>query len=300
MHELARALGAGVAGSSRIHDAFANPRLPAWGLVQLLVVELATRAPGTDATAEVKRFRCLWDAAAQADTSATTENGTPSAQAVTPAGPEQLPSRQGAARPDAAAGPSRPLGSVPSLLLVDIEGFRERDDVERAYMHRMLYEIIDRVMAAARIRPSLRHCVGLGDAVMEMIDPSVAAPSLLRAVLTTVPDQLRPINRLASAPVQLRLRLVLATGFVTSKEFEGWMVEDLGQARSLLDSDVLRAALRECEDGLALCVSEAVYQEAVGSADIPAEAFHEIAVPTKDGPLRAWLHSLPPSAWASV
>ncbi|MFF1344071.1 hypothetical protein ACFVYT_40730 [Streptomyces sp. NPDC058290] len=300
VRDLARALGVGVASSSRIHDAFTNPRLPAWGLVQLLVVELANRAPGADATAEVKRFHGLWDEAAQADASATTENETPSAQAATLAEPERLPSQQDAARPNPAAKPSRPLDSVSSLLLIDTEGFREHDDVERAYMHRMLYDIIDRVMTTARIRPSLRHHVGLGDTVMETIDPSVAVPSLLRALLTTVPDHLRSVNRLASASVQLRLRLVLATGFVTIKEFEGLMVEDLDQARRLLDSDVLRAALRERQDGYALCVSEAVYQEAVGYADIPAEAFQEIAVPTKDGPLRAWLHSLPPSAWASV
>lgn len=65
VRELARAMGSGVASSSRIHDAFTKPRLPAWGLVEVLVAELACRVPGgAPADQEVKRFHDLWDAAA--------------------------------------------------------------------------------------------------------------------------------------------------------------------------------------------------------------------------------------------
>jgi hypothetical protein len=67
VRELARALGDGVAGSSRIHDAFTKPRLPDWGLLDVLVAELARRTPDTDEAAEVKRFHSLWDAAALSD-----------------------------------------------------------------------------------------------------------------------------------------------------------------------------------------------------------------------------------------
>ncbi|MGV4989176.1 effector-associated domain EAD1-containing protein [Streptomyces sp. NRAIS4] len=70
MRDLSRGLGVGVASSSRIHDAFAKPRLPAWGLLQLLVVELAGRAPDIDPEEEAKRFHRLWDTAAE-ETEAT-------------------------------------------------------------------------------------------------------------------------------------------------------------------------------------------------------------------------------------
>ncbi|RFC71088.1 tetratricopeptide repeat-containing protein [Streptomyces sp. AcE210] len=71
VRELARALGAGVASSSRIHDAFAKPRLPGWGLLEVLVRELTSRVPGGAATEdEVKRFHELWDVAADAGTAA--------------------------------------------------------------------------------------------------------------------------------------------------------------------------------------------------------------------------------------
>ncbi|WP_328982800.1 tetratricopeptide repeat protein [Streptomyces mirabilis] len=56
-----------MASSSRIHDAFTKPRLPGWGLVEVLVAELARRVPGgKEAMEEVKRFHGLWEAAAAA------------------------------------------------------------------------------------------------------------------------------------------------------------------------------------------------------------------------------------------
>ncbi|MGW0121765.1 hypothetical protein [Streptomyces sp. NPDC003327] len=63
---LARALGAGVSSSSRIHDVFTKPRLPDWGVVELIVHELASRVPGFEADTEIKRFHRLWDNAAAA------------------------------------------------------------------------------------------------------------------------------------------------------------------------------------------------------------------------------------------
>ncbi|MGW6569261.1 hypothetical protein [Streptomyces sp. NPDC054975] len=66
VRELAKALGQGVASSSRIHDAFTKPRLPDWGLVQLVVAELASRVPDATPAAEVKTFHGLWDNAAEA------------------------------------------------------------------------------------------------------------------------------------------------------------------------------------------------------------------------------------------
>ncbi|MEU8851963.1 hypothetical protein AB0C70_38365 [Streptomyces sp. NPDC048564] len=66
MRELARSIGAEVASPSRVHDAFTNPRLPSWGLVELLVEVLARRVPGGPSTGEeVQRFHRLWDAAAE-------------------------------------------------------------------------------------------------------------------------------------------------------------------------------------------------------------------------------------------
>ncbi|NYI05553.1 hypothetical protein FHU37_002496 [Allostreptomyces psammosilenae] len=66
VRELERSVGAQVASRSRIHDAFTNSRLPAWGLLQVLVRALAQAVPGGDVTREEKRFHTLWFAASDA------------------------------------------------------------------------------------------------------------------------------------------------------------------------------------------------------------------------------------------
>ncbi len=77
VRELARALGNRVASPSRVHDAFTKPRLPSWGLVELLVEHLASRVPGgAPAQEEVQRFHALWEAAASDIHSATVAGGT--------------------------------------------------------------------------------------------------------------------------------------------------------------------------------------------------------------------------------
>src|SRR4030081_1008433 len=62
VRELERRIGSnGLASKSRIHGAFSQDRLPAWGLVELIVRELALLIPGTDPEIEVPRFHRLWD-----------------------------------------------------------------------------------------------------------------------------------------------------------------------------------------------------------------------------------------------
>ncbi|ROQ89014.1 class 3 adenylate cyclase [Streptomyces sp. 2132.2] len=275
MRELARALGTGVVSSSRIHDAFTKPRLPTWGLVQVLVVELANRTPGADATTEVKRLHTLWDEAAQAEAS--------------PQVGVELRPRQDVTSPHVPAAGSGPQRT---LLLVDLEGFNKRNEVEQAYLRRSLYSLVDRVATAAGAGSGERQQSDLGDAVMELIDDTVPVVDLLRALLQVLPADLNAYNRVASGSARIRLRLVLATVRVDMRE-RGWAGDgEFVHAYRLLDADLLRTALRERMDDYALCVSAAVYQSTVrhNHGGVPAQEFHEVAVPTKDGVLQAWLH----------
>ncbi|MFI5865583.1 hypothetical protein [Streptomyces sp. NPDC051546] len=185
-----------------------------------------------------------------------------------------------------------------TMLLVDTERFSDRDDVQQAYLRRMLYGIVDRVLLGAGIDQTLRLRADRGDAIMELVDPAVPLTTLLRALLTEVPAELHAVNRMAASSAQIRLRAVLATGFVAVDEFDGWVGTDLNQACRLLDADPLRAALRERADDFALCVSESVHTGVVqhGHLGIPADQFHVIDVLSKNGPLRAWLHGPLPTA----
>ncbi|MFF5768787.1 hypothetical protein ACFY8F_40520 [Streptomyces tanashiensis] len=75
VRDLSRALGDGVASPSRIHDAFTKPRLPSWGLLDVLVTELARRVPRADPTGVSERFHGLWETAAEASSAPLTSEG---------------------------------------------------------------------------------------------------------------------------------------------------------------------------------------------------------------------------------
>ena len=132
-----------------------------------------------------------------------------------------------------------------TILLLDIEKYSDRDDVEQAYLRRMLYDITDRALESAGIDETLRLRADRGDSVMELIDANASVTALLRALLTEVPAQLRAVNRMASSSAQIRLRGVVATGYVAVDEHDGWVGSDLNHACRLLDAELLRAALRE-------------------------------------------------------
>ncbi|MFD9503261.1 hypothetical protein [Streptomyces sp. NPDC060035] len=185
-----------------------------------------------------------------------------------------------------------------TILLFDIERFSERDDIEQNYLRRMLYDIADRTLTAAGIGEDRRVRADRGDAVMELIDANASVTTLLRALLTETPVQLHGVNRMASSSAQIRLRAVLATGYVAIDERDGWVGSDLNHACRLLDGDVLRAALRERTGDLALCVSEDVHRGIVrhGHPGIVPEEFRPITVAGKNGPMKAWLHGPVPGA----
>ncbi|MCW7944878.1 hypothetical protein AAW14_23410 [Streptomyces hygroscopicus] len=188
-----------------------------------------------------------------------------------------------------------------TILLLDIERYSDRDDVEQAYLRRMLYDITDRALESAGIDETRRLRADRGDSVMELIDANAPVTALLRALLTEVPAQLRAINRMASRSAQIRLRGVVATGYVAVDERDGWVGSDLNHACRLLDAPLLREALRERPDDFALCVSNPLYSGVVrhDHVGIPAAEFHPVTVDSKNGPLKAWLHGPVPGGAAT-
>ncbi|WP_055717436.1 hypothetical protein [Streptomyces torulosus] len=179
-----------------------------------------------------------------------------------------------------------------TILLLDIERYSARDDVEQAYLRRMLYDITDRALESAGIDETLRLRADRGDAVMELIDANASVTALLRALLTEVPAQLRAVNRMASSSAQIRLRGVVADGYVAVDGLNGWVGSDLNHACRLLDAQLLRAALRSRPHDFALCVSEGIHSGIVrhDHPGVLAADFHPMTVDSKNGPLRAWLH----------
>ncbi|MGA4850647.1 hypothetical protein ACOBQB_32060 [Streptomyces sp. G5(2025)] len=181
-----------------------------------------------------------------------------------------------------------------TILLFDIEKFGTRDDVEQAFLRRLLYDVADGSLNAAGVSETARLRTDRGDAVVELIDANVPVSTLVKALLTETPMLLHAKNRLIARSTRMRLRIVLAAGYVALDE-KGWVGSDLNHAFRLLDADPLREALK-CADGSSvLCVSDSVYQGVVrhGHHGLRPEEFHQVTVQAKEGPTSAWLHQVP-------
>ncbi|MFG2226060.1 hypothetical protein [Streptomyces sp. NPDC048644] len=184
-----------------------------------------------------------------------------------------------------------PEPSNKTILLMDIEGSGGRLDTEQAVIRRMLYAVLRETLSAASVEPTEYRSEDRGDGVFVLIEPSVPKPSLIRALLTTTPMRLISNNRLAAAGVQVRLRIVLHAGEVTTDEF-GAGGADLIHAFRLLDAEELRDALDAGSEPSVLCVSEAVYHGVVRHAHhgVRPEYFHPLTADSKEGVLTGWYH----------
>ena len=180
-----------------------------------------------------------------------------------------------------------------TILLLDIERYSDRDDVEQAYLRRMLYDITDRTLERAGIDETLRLRADRGDSVMELIDANASVTALLRALLTEVPAQLRAVNRMASSSAQIRLRGVVATGYVAVDEHDGWVGSDLNHACRLLDAQTAaRRPARAHRRLRAVRLETPVRRGSCGTTTRASrrQSSTPVTVDSKNGPLRAWLH----------
>jgi hypothetical protein len=184
-----------------------------------------------------------------------------------------------------------------TILLFDIEQYGSRDDVEQAFLRRVLYEVVDATLVAASVDETARLRADRGDSVMELIDTQVSVPSLVKTLLTETPAHLHNKNRLLASSARMRLRIVLSSGYVAIDE-NGWVGSDLNHAVRLLNADPLRDALKQREGDSVLCVSDGIYDGVVrhGPLGVRPEDFHRVTVETKEGPTVAWLHGEPGSS----
>ncbi|MEW2567536.1 hypothetical protein [Streptomyces sp. NPDC047070] len=188
-----------------------------------------------------------------------------------------------------------------TILLFDIEQYGSRDDVEQAFLRRVLYEVVDATLLAADIDETARLRADRGDSVMELIDTKVSVPTLVKTLLTETPARLHSKNRLIANSAQMRLRIVLSSGYVAVDDLDGWVGSDLNHAVRLLDSAPLRDALKQRDGDSVLCVSDGIYAGVVrhGPLGVRPDDFHRITVDTKEGPTVAWLHGVPGAADSS-
>ncbi|SEL05961.1 hypothetical protein [Streptacidiphilus jiangxiensis] len=191
-----------------------------------------------------------------------------------------------------------------TILLLDIERFGTHDEVQQAFMRRVLYDVVQDTLRAAEVEQTEARLEDRGDSVMVFVDAAIPRTRVLRALLRETPAALAGYNRLAASSAQVRLRMVLAEGEVALHEIPGAIGgavgRELNQAFRLLNSDELRTALKAVTGDCVLCVSDSVYQRVVrqGHPGLVPEEFHPVPVLGKEGELTAWVHGVAPTGRA--
>jgi hypothetical protein len=178
------------------------------------------------------------------------------------------------------------------LFAVDIAQFtgEGRDDEVQLALREALYRLLIESFEGSGI--PWRACVheDRGDGVIVIIPAHMPTITVVDPLIEQIRARLRKHNRLSSSVAQVRLRLAVHIGEVYRDGYglAGKAVNDLFR---ILDAPDLRQAVQSSETGLALIVSDYVYQSVIhggpGNAD-PA-AYAEVTVKVKQFQARAWL-----------
>ena len=103
-----------------------------------------------------------------------------------------------------------------TILVLDIVEFAhpQRTDPARLRLREQLYELIHLTLTAAGVDPGQVPRVDLGDGVIILLDPQLAAARVVEAVTGQLRPSLAALNRRAPGRERLRLRVALHRGEV--------------------------------------------------------------------------------------
>jgi class 3 adenylate cyclase len=180
-----------------------------------------------------------------------------------------------------------------TILVLDIVAFAhpQRTDPARLRLREELYELIHQTLVAAAVDPDHAPCVDLGDGVMVLLDPRLAATRVVEVVSGQLRASLAARNRRAPGNERLRLRVALHRGEVLA-DAHGFVGAALIEASRLSNAAALREQLDGTTADLGLIVSDQVWRQVTGSGHDPPgpDVYQPVALSTHDATTRAWLH----------
>lgn len=177
-----------------------------------------------------------------------------------------------------------------SLVAVDIEGYSRRDNPGhlqlRAALRQVLADAFDAV--GVTIDPDERQ--DQGDAFLILVAPDVSKLLLVDGLVREIENALRQFNRYLVPEGRMRLRLAMHSGEV-HLDGTGFPGAATVAVMRLLDSELLKQALKAAPKDLALIVSDSLYQAVVvhGYASIDPAEYQQVEVVVKEFRQPAWV-----------
>lgn len=192
--------------------------------------------------------------------------------------------------------PVNPLFSEPprhrAILAVDIERSTARTNTSKAFLRKVMYDLVEGALQAGGITEEHRDpLINCGDGVLVLVRPVDQIPKtlLLNPVIPVLSDLLADHN--AHHPGQeLRLRAVVHAGEL-HYDRQGCFGEALDIAFRLLNAPETKTALRETTEPLVLVTSDDIYQSILkhGYDGIDHHRFRPLRVWTADHEHHGWM-----------
>jgi hypothetical protein len=180
-----------------------------------------------------------------------------------------------------------------TILVLDIVGFAhpKRTDPGRLRLREELYELLHQLLVVAGIDPGHVPCVDLGDGVIVLLDPQLAATRVVEVVTGRLAVSLAERNRRSPGDERLRLRLALHRGEVLIDP-HGFVGGALVEASRLSNATALRDQLDVTAADLVLIVSDQMWRQLTGPDHEPLGpgGFHPVSTSTHGVTTRAWIH----------
>jgi hypothetical protein len=178
------------------------------------------------------------------------------------------------------------------LFAVDIAQFTAvgRDDEIQLALREALYRLLIESFNASGIPWALCLHEDRGDGAIVVIPACMPTITVVDDLIEQIRVRLRRYNRLSSQVAQVRLRLAVHIGEVY-RDRHGLSGKAVNHVFRMLDADELRRALQASESGVALIVSDYVYDSVIdgGPGGVNPAAYSEVIVEVKQTRARAWL-----------
>jgi class 3 adenylate cyclase len=181
-----------------------------------------------------------------------------------------------------------------TILVLDIVEFAhpQRTDPARLRLREQLYELIHQTLIAAGVDPEHAPCVDLGDGVMVLLDPQLAATRVVEVIIGRLRASLAARNRRAPGGERLRLRVALHRGEILIDP-HGFVGGALVEASRLSNAAALREQLAATAADLGLIVSDQVWKQLTWSR-------HDLVDPGVYQPVSLSAHAITTRAWMRV
>jgi hypothetical protein len=189
-----------------------------------------------------------------------------------------------------------PAGPVYRLIFaVDLEGSTKRTNPAKGELRRLMYQLMDRALAAAHIgRQHLEQTADRGDGMLILIKPHDDVPKtvLLGRLIPVLTALLAEHNATAAdMSLHMRLRAVIHAGEVHLDDW-GFYGEELDVAFRLLDSLGVKRALGAARmSPLVLVISDEIFRTIVRHGYLDEGRYQPLArVRVADQRRRGWVH----------